>query len=385
MQNIADRLSPTGLWAAYDHIGGLHGKTPLINFGTIHQDGYNVVLYVKMDTLKSGGSFKDRGAEYNIHEAVNGSLLKEGDSIVTASAGNHAKGVAKAAKEHGLKALIYMSSDAPNSKIEGTRKLGGVVELVDGDYHKAAVEAMEFSSCTGTFYVPAYEDANVILGQSTVATEAIMQLRSLKIRPDFFVSPFGGGGLANGIGYALRYFDSTGLFMYNDSGKKVYNFAVQAENFGTMARSFREGNVLGYIPKGETIADGIRVPHASEQMLDLSKIHIDGFFTATESELKDAIKRVYHSELIRALQQKSSEQLQRQHGFNSHHVNGVSNMNVIEGAAATAFACAFADDKIPYDKIAQEIYPRKTIVGVVVASGNNIDKKMLEDILSGRD
>lgn len=382
MQNIADKLNPTGIWAAYDHIEGLHGKTPLINFGTIHQDGYKVTIYAKMDTLNPGGSFKDRGAEYNVEESVNSGLLKEDDTVVTASAGNHAKGVAKAAREHGLTAIIYMASDAPASKIEGTRQLGAEVRLVNGDYHKAAEEAKEFSLTTGTYYIPAYEDVNVILGQSTIATEAMMQLRQFRIRPDFFIAPCGGGGLTNGIGYALRHFDDRGMFMYDGSGKKVFNFAVQAENFGTMARSFYAGHVVDYINRGETLADGIRVPHASEQMLQLSQSYIDGFFTASELEIRDGIRKVYNSALLKGLKEKPHEQLRRKHGFTDTHINGISKMNVIEGAAAAAFACLFAENRLPYGMILGKIHPRKEIIGVAIASGNNIDKRKLEEILA---
>lgn len=382
MQNIADKLLTTGLWAAYDHIEGLNGKTPLIRYGVIHQDGYNVEIYVKMDTLNPGGSFKDRGSEFNVDEAVHDGILKTGDNIVTASAGNHAKGVAKAAHEHGLRAIIYMSVDAPKSKIVGTERLGGIVRLVNGNYHQADEEAREEAERTGTYYVPAYKDANVILGQSTIATEVMMQLSPFRIRPDFFVSPYGGGGLANGIGYALRYFDETGMFRYTGFGSQISNFAVQAETFGTMARSFQQGRIVDYINQGETIADGIRVPHASEEMLRLSKQYIDGMFTASEAEIRQAIRKVYHSELIRALQQMPSEQLQQEHGFAFSHISRVPNMNVLEGAAATAFACAFADNRLPYDVIASKIHPRKSIIGVIIASGNNIDPAKLEEILS---
>lgn len=382
MQNLADKLSPPGLWLAYAHIEYLNGKTPLIRYGTVHQDGYKVELYVKMDTLNPGGSFKDRGAEFNIDQAVNEGLLKPGDTIITASAGNHAKGVARAARQHGLKAIIYMSKDAPKSKIEGTEQLGGIVHLVDGDYHQADKEAREEAERTGTYYVPAYKDANVILGQSTIATEVMVQLSSLKIRPDFFVPPFGGGGLANGIGYALRHFDENKMFRYPGFGSEIKNFAVQAETFGTMARSFQQGHIVDYINQGETIADGIRVPHASEEMLRLSEQYIAGMFTASEAEIRQAIRRVYHSELIRALQQLPSEQLRQEHGFNTIHIKGVPNMNVLEGAAATGFACAFADNQLPYDEIARKIHPRKNIIGVIIASGNNIDPAKLEEILS---
>ena len=376
MENITEKLKPEELFIAYDHIEGKHQKTPLIQFGVVHRDGYEVELYAKMDTLNPGGSFKDRGSEYFIHKAVCFGRLNEGDLVVTASAGNHAKGVAKAAKEHRLKALVYMSSNTPKKKVEGTKRLKAEVVLVDGDYHKAAEAAAEFSRKNNCVYIPAYEHEDIIMGQSTVVTEARIQMYwSNKINPDFFIFPFGGGGLANGGGFASKHLD----MLY---GTKTYIYAVQAKNFNTMVRSFKAGKIMEPNYSGETIADGIRVPHASEQMLTLSERYIDDMFDVTEEEIKDAIKRVYSSELIRKIQQLPQEELESLYGFHQNHADAVSNMNIVEGAAAAAFACAFADDKIPYEKIARQIYPRKKIIGVIIASGNNIDSKRLEEILA---
>ena len=384
MQNIAEKLSPTKLLCAYDHIEGLHGKTPLIPFGVVHKDGFEVVVYAKMDTLNPGGSFKDRGAEYFIKVAVDDGILQPGDKVVTASAGNHAKGVAKAARQHGLNAIIYMSSQTPKMKIKGTIDLGAQVELVGGDYHAAAVEAQEFSQKNKVLYVPAYQHEDVIMGQSTVATEAMMQLFSRKIRPDFVVSPFGGGGLSNGIGYALRYFDGEGMFPVNGQQNKIWNYAVQAENFDAMARSFREGKVADHIQRGETIADGIRVAKASEEMLRLSERNIDDIFTVSEEEIREAIRRVYSSDLISALQKLHPKTLQRNYGFSREHINNTPRMNIVEGAAAAAFACVFSSNKIDYNKIARQAHPRKIINGVVIASGNNIDQGLLEQIVANK-
>jgi len=245
--SIADRLESTKIWTAYDHIEGLHNKTPLIPYGIIHQDGFKVNLWAKMDTLNPGGSFKDRGAEFFVYEAMRLGILHPGDTVVTASAGNHAKGVAKAAKEHGLSAVIYMSDQTPEKKIQGTKELGGEVNLVEGDYHHAAKAAKEFADERKLVYVPAYEHEDIILGQSTVSTEIMMRANELLFRPDFIVAPYGGGGLANGIGFATRYFDRFGLFNQDGKPTRIRIYAVQAENFNTAVRSFKEGRMVDYV------------------------------------------------------------------------------------------------------------------------------------------
>lgn len=393
MESIVEKLRKpvyrTHLQLAYDHIEDLHGKTPLLPFTTKDYGDFRVGLFAKMDTLNPGGSFKDRGAEYYIERAFDNRRLKAGDTVVTASAGNHAKGVAKSAQLHGLKAIIFMSDKTPKSKIEGAKNLGADVRLVAGDYHKAAEEATAFAYTNRYEYVPAYQHEDIIIGQSTVATEAMIQLFNLfKKRPDFFVSPFGGGGLANGIGCALRYYDEQGLFSIDGSGKKIFNFGVQSENFDTMFRSFKSEprRVQSYIPKGDTIADGIRVAKADEQMLELSEMFVDDIFTVSELDIRAAIRSVYYSDFIKEIQR--SQELREKFGFTTNHINGVSRLNIVEGAAAAAFACILNQYKVPYEKILKECGKRTPrdgkleLTGVVIASGNNIDRKLLEEILT---
>ena len=111
-------------------------------------------------------------------------------------------------------------------------------------------------------------------------------------------------------------------------------------------------------------------------------IRFNSRFTANELEIRDGIRRVYNSALLRGLKEKPYEQLRRRHGFTDAHINGIPKMNVIEGAAATAFACLFAENRLLYDGILSVIHLKKEIIGVAIASGNNIDKKVLEEILA---
>lgn len=367
-------LDRSELIPAYRYIEAKNNRTPLLPFGEIHKDGYTVNLWAKMDTLNAGGSFKDRGSGYLIHKAVNSGVLNIGDTVVTASAGNHAKGVARAAAEHGLNSKIFMSESTPPLKIEGTKALGGDVELVDGSYNDAAKLAEEFSRNGNLFYIPAYAHPDVMVGQSTVATEILIQMFKRGIHPDFFIAPFGGGGLTNGCGFALDDNEFHG-------GGKTHVYGVQARNFNTMFRSFKAGELLSYVESGDTIADGIRVPHASEEMLRLSQRYLDDMFDVTEEEIRGAIRRVYRSEFITTLQQLPVGELEYDYGFHYNHRERVPLMNRVEGAAAAAFACAFSEDRIPYGEIAEKAC-RKEINGVVVASGNNIDQNLLDEILS---
>ncbi len=384
MDSIASRLDPTHLMMAYDVVEREHRKTPLVPFGISERQGVNVDVYVKMDSLNPGGSFKDRGSLYFVHREYARGNVKDGDPIVTASAGNHAKGVARAAKKFGLRAMIYMPRLTPETKVEGARDLGATVTLVDGSYNDAAVAAKDYAESSGHLYVPAYEHEHVIMGQSTVVSETMMQLWNRGKRPDFFIYPYGGGGLSNGGAFATKFFDSSGMFRVNGETTKIHNYGVQAKNFNTMVRSYHAGSIQEHIDSGETIADGIRVPVASQGMLELSLRNLDDMFDVTEAQIRESIRRTYNSSLVRDIQSMSPEMLSLM-GFTDRQQTAIDKLNIIEGATGAAFAAAYAQDKIPFAKIAAAAV-RENIVGVIVASGNNIDRTLLDEILAeGRD
>ena len=378
---LIDRLDMAEVPVAAQYMETHLDRTPVILYNILRMDGgLEIELWGKMDTLNPGGSFKGRGSEYFMYKHMKSGKLQYGDTVVTASAGNHAKGVAAAARAYGrnLRAVIFMSKTTPKMKIEGTRELGAEVELVGNNYSETAEEAIEHARSHSFVYVPAYEHEDVILGQSTVATEVFNQGAGYS-HPDFFVVPFGGGGLGNGIGLAADYRDNCVQAEGWKARTKTWVFGVQAENFNTAVRSYRAGEVVSYEPRGDTVADGIRVPKASPAMLGLSQRYIDDMFDVTEAQIRQAIRNVYNSILITQFQQFPEHELRSYHGFRPNHMSRVGRMNVVEGAAAAAFACVAAKDNI--EAIARHVHPRKKIVGVVVASGNNIDQSLLDEIL----
>ncbi len=367
------------LLSAYDYLEGRNAKTPIVHYGVIERDGVAVDIWVKLDTFNNGGSFKDRGSAWAVYQLFQRNKVHHGDTVVTASAGNHAKGVARAAKENCLEALIFMAESTPQTKIEGTRALGAEIKLVPGDYSDAAREAQGFAADHQVVYIPAYQDPDIIVGQSTVLTETITQLYNLGSIPDFFVSPFGGGGLANGCGIAAQHLISSA------AKKNIRVYGVQAENYSTMVQSFHAGRIVSYSSKGDTIADGIKVPHASQEMLRLSLNYLDGMASVTEEQIKEAILTFYHHQELRTIQAlPPAEVLEkyRRWGFSKEHVgNGkIQRMNILEGASAAALAAVLADDKVPYAQLAARENTDR-LVGVVVASGNNIDQAVLQGLI----
>lgn len=380
LSRLVDRLDMAEVPAAALYMERHLDRTPVIIYRIMRMGELEIELWAKMDTLNPGGSFKDRGAEYFMKKRMESGELQYGDTVVTASAGNHAKGVAAAARayDRNLRAVIFMSKTTPKMKIDGARELGAEIEIVGDNYSETAEEAIQYAHRNNFVYVPAYEHEDIIMGQSTIATEVFKQGAGYS-HPDFFVVPFGGGGLGNGIGLASDYRDERVKAEGWNAGTKTWVFGVQAENFNTAVRSYRAGEVLPYEPRGDTVADGIRVPKASPGMLELSQRYIDDMFDVTEAQIRQAIRDVYNSRLVTQFQQFPEHELELYHHFKLNHMPRVGRMNVVEGAAAAAFACTSAEDDI--QAIARHVHPRKKIVGVVVASGNNIDQSLLDEIL----
>ena len=157
--------------------------------------GHEILL--KPENLQVTGSFKIRGA-YNKIASLSDEQLARG--IVTASAGNHAQGVALAATRRGIKSIVCMPDGAPIMKVENTKNLGAEVCLVPGTYDDAHDKAVELQEETGMTFIHPYDDEQVIAGQGTIGLEILDQLPDL----DAVIVPVGGGGLISGVAFASR-------------------------------------------------------------------------------------------------------------------------------------------------------------------------------------
>tara|TARA_Y100000310_G_scaffold338992_1_gene430244 strand:+ start:11376 stop:12653 length:1278 start_codon:yes stop_codon:yes gene_type:complete len=374
---------PARLMEASTHIESLHQRTPIIPYGKIELDDYDLILWLKLDTLNSGNSFKDRGSAYAIHRGMQQGLLQPGDEVVTASAGNHALGVIKAANDNGLEATVFMAKSTPERKIQRAKSMTPGVVLEGESYHDAAEAALEYVLETGSSYIPAYQHPDIILGQSTILTEAVQQLQELGAFPHFFTFPVGGGGLSTGAAIAAHHHSAL-------HKRKMLVFGVQTLNYSSMAESLRGGTPIESNYSDGTIADGIQVTKASPEMLELSLRYLDGMVTLGEDQIKAAIKEVYFAESIRHYQGLTPEELLACHarfGFHPNHLqNGnLERMHILEGAAATSIASVLTGavniDEI-YETNNFRPSSRPNIHGVVIASGNNIDADVLQEVVS---
>ena len=224
--------------AAADRIRGLVKQTPLIE---TEIDG--VQVWLKCECLQTGGAFKLRGATNRLLQL---SPEEREKGVVAFSSGNHARGVAIAARRLGIRAVIVMPSDAPQVKVDGTRGEGAEIVFYDRRSESREAIAARISEETGATVVPSFDDPAIVAGQGTAGLEVVEQLgRS----PGRIVVPCGGGGLASGIALAVP-----------DAEMVI----VEPERWDDMGRSLEIGEIVPVEADApSTFCDAIMTPRAS--------------------------------------------------------------------------------------------------------------------------
>ncbi|HET7317410.1 MAG TPA: threonine/serine dehydratase [Sphingomicrobium sp.] len=224
--------------AAADRIRGLVKQTPLIE---TEIDG--VQVWLKCECLQTGGAFKLRGATNRLLQL---SPEEREKGVVAFSSGNHARGVAIAARRLGIRAVIVMPSDAPKVKVDGTRGEGAEIVFYDRRSESREAIAARISEETGATVVPSFDDPAIVAGQGTAGLEVVEQLgRS----PGRIVVPCGGGGLASGIALAVP-----------DAEMVI----VEPERWDDMGRSLEIGEIVPVEPDApSTFCDAIMTPRVS--------------------------------------------------------------------------------------------------------------------------
>lgn len=243
---------------AYAKLQTIIEPTPLVyNEWLSHE--YGCEIFLKLENMLPIGSFKMRGATYKISQLT---TAEKKQGVLAVSAGNHAQGVAWAAKKFNVKATIIMPEGSPLTKIRNTEALGATVILHGAGIEECFAYAQEMMKKKKMIFVHPYQDPMVIAGQGTVGFELLEQIPDM----DYIFSSIGGGGLVTGIGQVMK-----------GSKSKVKIIAGQATGCSSMVDSLHAGH-LKQIDKAETFADGIRVKRASQEMLDsLSEVLEDSY------------------------------------------------------------------------------------------------------------
>ncbi len=227
-------------------------------------------VFLKPENLQVTGSFKVRGASFKISQ-----LTEEEKSrgVIACSAGNHAQGVALAARRYGIPALICMPAGAPISKVEATRELGAEVCLVPGVYDDAYRRAREINEEKQMTFIHPFDDEFVIAGQGSIGMEILQENPDI----DVIFVPIGGGGLASGVAYAVKQLKPS-----------VRVIGVQAEGAPSMFKS-RENDKIEALQSVLTIADGIAVKEPGKNTFELCQRYVDDLVTVSEDEICAAI------------------------------------------------------------------------------------------------
>nr|WP_297764110.1 threonine ammonia-lyase [uncultured Butyrivibrio sp.] len=223
-------------------------------------------VYLKPENLQRTGAYKVRGAYYKI-TTLSDDERKKG--LITASAGNHAQGVAYAAKCYGVKATIVMPTSTPLIKVNRTKALGAEVVLHGNVYDEAYEKAVELSKEYGYTMVHPFDDLDVATGQGTIAMEIIKELPTV----DYILVPIGGGGLATGV--------STLAKLLNP---KVKVIGVEPAGANCMQESLKAGHVVA-LPSVNTIADGTAVKKPGEKIFPYLQANIDEIITVPDEDL----------------------------------------------------------------------------------------------------
>jgi threonine dehydratase len=293
--------------AAHRRIAGLVERTPLIEAGI---GGARV--WLKCECLQTGGAFKLRGATNRLLQL---SPEERERGVVAFSSGNHARGVAIAARRLGIRATIVMPSDAPEVKIEGTRGEGAEIVFYDRMTESREEIAARIAGENGATVVPSFDDPMIVAGQGTVGVEILEQLGRT---PRRIVIPCGGGGLASGIALACP-----------DAEIVI----VEPEGWDDMKHSLEGGDIVPVGPDApKTFCDAIQTLRVAPITFGILQAREARALTVSDDEVEDAIRFTWGRHQL-----------------------------VVEPGAAVALAAVLAG-KIPAEEDT-----------VVVVSGGNID------------
>ncbi len=320
---VTPMVSLADIQEAQSRLRGIATRTRLIEFH--HPDSTARRLFLKPENQQPIGAFKLRGA-YNKIASLSDD--DRGRGVITYSSGNHAQGVAYAARALGVRAVIVMPENAPAIKREATAALGAEIVVVGPGSAERQLKAEELAAQHGYVIVPPYNDEQIIAGQGTMGLEILDELPNVEM----VLAPVGGGGMISGLATAIKL-----------SKASIKVIGVEPELAGDAQASLRAGKIVEF-PAGEvsrTIADGLRTQSIGAINFEHMRRYVDDIITVSEDEIREAAR-------LLALNPKT----------------------VAEPSGAVAVAgFLFHRDQLP-----------ETQVNVAIISGGNIDPKMLQEL-----
>jgi threonine dehydratase len=264
--------------AAAARIAPIAMRTPLVKavFPGVSGHGTGKEIWLKAESLQPIGAFKIRGATNKILQLTAEQIAR---GVITYSSGNHAQGVAYAAREVGAKAVIVMPSNAPAIKRAATLALGAEIVDVGVASSERLAMAEELVRKHGYVVIPPYDDEQIIAGQGTCGLEIVEDLPGV----DLVVSPVSGGGLLSGVAAAVK-----------QLSQQTKVFGVEPELAADAAESYRTGKIVTWPAEkvSRTIADGLRTQSVGARNFAHIQAFVDGIVTVTEAEIRAAMRAI---------------------------------------------------------------------------------------------
>lgn len=254
--------------AARKVLDGVITPTHLVHSPAFSESCGNQV-YIKPENLQVTGAYKIRGAYYKVSTLDDEQKAK---GLITASAGNHAQGVAYAARAAGCRAVIVMPTTTPLVKVNNTKALGAEVVLYGSTFDDAAAKAQELVETEGLTYIPPFNDADVATGQGTIAYEIFSDLPDV----DLILVPIGGGGLCAGVATLTK--------LLNPNVRVI---GVEPTGAASMKAALEAGHPVT-LPSVDTIADGVAVKTVGDVVFPYIQKNVDDIITIQDDELVDA-------------------------------------------------------------------------------------------------
>jgi threonine dehydratase len=257
---------------AQERLQGVVTRTPLIR---CHLQKDTRQLWFKPESLQPIGSFKLRGAYNKIASLLD---IERARGVITYSSGNHAQGVAYAARAMGVKSVIVMPSNAPRIKVDSTAAYGAEIVFVGPGSHERRAKAEELAAEHGYVIVPPYNDEKIIAGAATVGVEIAEDLPEVEV----VLVPIGGGGLISGTAAALKLLNP-----------KVKVIGVEPELAADAQASFRAGRIVEFSAEqvSRTLADGLRTQSVGPINFEHIRTFVDDIITVNEAEIREAMRQ----------------------------------------------------------------------------------------------
>ncbi|AAT42823.1 threonine ammonia-lyase [Picrophilus oshimae] len=253
-------------------------RTPVFHSKTF-SDMFHGDIFFKMENFQKTGSFKSRGAVTKFSR-LSDEELKNG--VITASAGNHAQGVAYAASIFKTDAKIVMPENTTPAKVNAVEAYGGHVILTGRSYDESHSHALKIAMDENRTFIEAYNDEAIIAGQGTIALELFEDLGNL----DQIIVPIGGGGLISGIAFAAKHINPN-----------VKIIGVESEKANAMMLSLRENRIVPYT-SSDTIADGIAVKYPGDITFDIVKNYVDDVVTVNDESIAYSLFKLLEREKV---------------------------------------------------------------------------------------